>query len=145
MSEQQEEVLPVIYGGREWQLPELGAKQLRNVRAKIIAITDFLDGTNAETKEGQTAGYRFVHMPDAMYGDMLDVVFWGLTRAEPELTREAFDELKPKDSQLFAAFLIVRRQSGLFVLVPRKAPDAPKDGDAPQEGEEPGEVPAPVA
>jgi hypothetical protein len=133
MTEQQEEVLPVAYGGREWQLPELGAKQLRKVRAKIIALTDFLDGVGAETKDKDgkelTAGYRFVHMSDELYSDMLDVVYWGLTRAEPDLVRETFDELKPVDSQLFSAFLKVRRQSGLFVLVPKT--EGTPQGEAP--------------
>jgi hypothetical protein len=113
----------VRLGGKTWKVPELGIRQLRSVRRPIIDLTDAL----VETAD-ETTGERVMKLSEAQFGQMCDVVFHGLTRAHPELTRDAFEAMAATDGEIFLAFLVVRRQSGIYVI--RAAPGAQAPGEA---------------
>jgi hypothetical protein len=115
----------VTLGGRTWKVPELGIRQLRLVRRPIIDLTDAL----VETAD-ETTGERVMKLTEAQFGQMCDVVYHGLTRAHPELTREAFEAMAATDGEIFLAFLIVRRQSGIYVVRPADTPGANAPGEA---------------
>lgn len=108
----------VRLAGRDWPIPPLAVRQLREVRRPLIELTEALVATDSES-----TGERAFKLSTAQYDAMIEVVYQGLTRAHPELGREAFLDLAATDAELFLAFLTVRRQSGLFVEA--RHPDAP--------------------
>jgi hypothetical protein len=105
-----EELPTVTLGERSWPLPRLAIKQLRRVRHKIISLT-----RDMQADPDETTGDKIMNLTDEQYDDMLDAVYWSLTRAEPMLSREDFDNLQASDTEILLAFFAVRAQSGLYV------------------------------
>lgn len=118
-----EDVPAVSLGGRLWPIPELAVRQLRVVRRPIIDLTEAIEAT-----ETQSTGQRVMALGAEQYQAMIDVVYHGLTRAHPALTRDEFFDMAASDAELFLAFLVVRRQSGIYVL--RPAGEAATPGEA---------------
>jgi len=106
----------VTLGGRAWPIPELAIRQLRLVRRPLIDLTDAIAAT-----ESETTGERVMKLSTAQYEAMVEIVYQGFTRAHPTLAREEFLDLAATDMEIFQAFLVVRRQSGLFVTAPSEA------------------------
>jgi hypothetical protein len=100
----------VTLGGREWPVPELAIRQLRAVRRPLIDLTEAIAATDSES-----AGERVLRLTTAQYESMCEVVYQGLTRAHPTLSRDEFLDLAATDAEIFLAFLVVRRQSGVYV------------------------------
>jgi hypothetical protein len=111
----------VSLAGRRWPVPELAVRQLRAVRRPLIDLSEAIAAT-----ESETTGARVLKLTTEQYEALCEVVYQGLTRAHPELTREQFLDLAATDLELFTAFLTVRRQSGIFV----PAAEAPPSGEA---------------
>jgi hypothetical protein len=101
----------VLLGGKSWPVPELAIRQLRAVRRPLIDLTEAI----AETEDAST-GDRVMRLSTAQYEAMCEVVYQGLTRAHPQLTRDEFLDLACGDAEIFLAFLVVRRQSGVYVM-----------------------------
>jgi hypothetical protein len=119
----------VTLGGRQWPIPELSIRQLRACRRQIIDLTEALSpvvekGENGDARVVTTTGERVMHLLAEQFDQMCDVVYHGLTRAHPNLSPQEFDALQATDSEIFLAFLVVRRQSGIFVEVRGDAPAA---------------------
>ncbi|HUO92557.1 MAG TPA: hypothetical protein VMU22_06535 [Rhizomicrobium sp.] len=104
----------VTLAGRRWPVPELAIRQLRVVRRPLIDLTDQIAATGTET-----TGERVMKLSTAQYEQMVEIVYQGLSRAHPKLSREEFLDLAATDMEIFQAFLVVRRQSGLFVTTPQ--------------------------
>jgi len=115
----------VSLGGRTWPIPELGIRQLRAVRRAIIDLTDALVSTQDET-----TGQRVMKLSEAQFDAMCNVVYHGLTRAHPGLDRDEFEAMTTTDGEMFLAFLVVRRQSGIYVMRPADTPEAQPAGEA---------------
>jgi len=115
----------VTLGGKTWKVPELGIRQLRLVRRPIIDLTDAL----VETAD-ETTGERVMKLTETQFGQMCDVVYHGLTRAHPALSRDEFEAMAATDGEIFLAFLVVRRQSGIYVVRPADTPGARAPGEA---------------
>jgi hypothetical protein len=110
----------VTLAGRQWPVPELTIRQLRACRRAIIDLSEALSpvvekGDSGEARVVTTTGERVMHLPAEQFDQMCNVVYHGLTRAHPSLTPQEFDALEATDSEIFLAFLVVRRQSGIFV------------------------------
>ncbi len=101
----------VTLAGRKWPVPELAIRQLRIVRRSIIDLTDAI----AETEDAAT-GERVMRLSTEHYAEMCEVVYQGLTRAHPKISRDEFLDMACTDAEIFLAFLIVRRQSGIYVM-----------------------------
>jgi len=115
----------VVLAGRKWPIPELGVRQLRAVRRPLIDLTDAI----AET-ESETTRERVLRLSSEQYEAMCEVVYQGLTRAHPELARDEFLDMTCTDAEILLAFLVVRRQSGVFVAKPRDGSEASTPGEA---------------
>lgn len=107
----------ISLGGRSWPVPELAIRQLRAVRRPLIDLSDAI----AETDEAST-GERVMRLSTAQYEAMCEIVYQGLTRAHPTLTRDEFLDLACSDAEIFLAFLVVRRQSGVYITREVSAP-----------------------
>lgn len=121
-------VTPAVrIGGKLWPIPELAPRQLRMVRRSIIDLTNIIQPPRAEQLDGEdvaaiaasmvATGDRVLKLENADYGKMLDVVYYGLTRAHPSLTPEEFETWAIADAEVFRAFLVVRTQSNIYVQV----------------------------
>jgi hypothetical protein len=107
----------VTLGGRQWPIPELAIRQLRLVRRPLIDLTDQIAAT-----ESETTGERVMKLSTAQYEAMVEIVYQGLTRAHPKLTRDEFLDMPATDMEIFQAFLVVRSRSGLFVTASEARP-----------------------
>ena len=132
----------VALGGKQWPIPELAIRQLRACRRQIIDLTEALSpviekGDNGEARIVTTTGERVMRLAADQFDQMCDVVYHGLTRAHPNLTPQEFDTLEATDSEIFLAFLVVRRQSGIFVETRGDAPAADNAQDEKKESPSP--------
>ena len=108
---------PTIEVGREkWPVPELGARQIRLIAGKLA----LLPRRGASVVTGDAV--------DALY----DVVYIAMTRANPALTRDAFDDMPITVAQLNQAMPVIMMQCGF-------AWAAPKTGEAQAQTESTGQ------
>lgn len=108
----------------KWPILELAPFQMEKIWEPMLALTDYFEGKMAAGEFGKTA----LQMTADQYRSMMDMVFWGLKGAHPDLKKEEFEhEIKFDPFQCMRAFFIIRRQSGLFAVVPADSPEAKKD------------------
>lgn len=129
----------VTLAGKQWPIPMLVPRQLRNCRRQIIDLTDAIAPDVPLAQEGDAAGLaavaestgdKVMAMTNSQWERLQEAVYWGLTRAHPTMTMEEFLDMPSTDGDMFKAFLVVRTQSGIYTPV--------KEGDAkPAAGEEP--------
>lgn len=119
----------ILVGGKEWPIPLMAPKQNR----VIIPVIAKIGGAVSTGNVSQEA-----------MDSMLNVIYVGMTRAHPELTREEFDEMElPMEDQM-NAFGVVSLQTGMLAKADRSAKleeiKAGKtkagDGESPQTGTE---------
>jgi len=126
---------PTIHlDGRDWPVPVFVWRQLEQSRAKIIGLNDAIIGSQKDGKVNE----RYISLDDGQYRTVGEVVYQALLGAHPKLTVEEFRNMRISDGELFAAFLVARRQSGIYVFS-----DAAECGsDDAQERSPPGEAQA---
>lgn len=127
--------------GKSWPVPELVWRDLKRCRSAIIELNGRLNDAIAAAPElpGATEAER-VARNMGILGDVFDglsdedcdrlvvtVIHAGLNAAHPSITRSEFEgwRLTERDRQM--AWLVVRRQSGLFVF---QGDEAPSPGEA---------------
>ncbi len=129
-----EGVPTVTLAGRDWPVPEFCIRQLRATRRPLIDLTNAINPVVETDAEGNgrivtSTGELVLSLSPAQFDQMCDVVYHGLVGGSPSLTRDAFDALKATDAEIFLAFLVVRRQSGIFVDAQHVEPRAPEKKD----------------
>jgi len=118
---------PIAWNAKQWPIPPLVADQLDMVWDDIIELTKvlFAQDKDAKRQEGEEAdatalrrGMQVVNkryeLTREQYGKLCDVVYYGLTRAHPGLTREEFRAVPATSLEMLSAFFVVRRQSGIY-------------------------------
>ncbi len=129
-----EGVRAVSLAGRDWPIPEFCIRQLRATRRPLIDLTNAINPVVETDAEGNSkvvtsTGERVLNLSPALFDQMCDVVYCGLAGGSASLTRDEFDSLKATDAEIFLAFLVVRRQSGIFVDAQDTGPRAPEKKD----------------
>ena len=114
---------PIVkLGGREFPVPELAPRQLRQIRSALIEFNRLL----RQSPDGAA-----ISLSDADYDRLLlKPVYIGLTRGTPDLKPDEFDDLPIAESELINAWFTVRRQSGLFVIAENSGAGASDSGEA---------------
>jgi hypothetical protein len=97
----------VTLGGRSWPVPPLAVRQNRVIDPLILSLLPTFAALDAE----QAA----LRLQAKEYDALLLIAYTALTRAHPQLTREAFDEMPITLPELIGAFETIARQTGLFV------------------------------
>jgi hypothetical protein len=98
----------VVLAGREWFIPVLAMRQSRIVVPGLMRLMPLLG-------ELQSAGSSaMAKLGEEEFDIILAVVHAALTRAYPQLTREAFLDLAISTPELIGALGIVTRQTGFF-------------------------------
>lgn len=127
----------VTLAGKVWPVPELAVRQLRHVRRPLIDLTEAITQQTEKTTDEATgeviekviksSGALIMALSEAQYEQMTDVVFWGLSRAHPDLKKEEFLDWPASELEMLNAFFAVRSQSGVFMKAAAAA--APKEGE----------------
>jgi hypothetical protein len=107
----------ITLAGREWALPKLAPRQNRVVVPallvlvpKILRARDDADAAGAKGGFATLARYLDTESYDALAG----LAFAALTRANPSLTREDFDDMAIDTFELVAAVVPIARAAGLL-------------------------------
>ena len=98
----------VTLAGREWFVPVLAMRQARVVVPALMRLMPVL----RDMQSGEPAAMARLSSDD--YDAIIAVVHAALTRAYPELSREAFLDLPASTPELVAALGVVTRQTGFF-------------------------------
>lgn len=123
------------WDGKDWPVPPLVADQLDVVWDPIVELTKVLfaqdkdrppeepmpeseaSGVGSDTKaliRGFEIVQRRYDLTSEQYAKMREVVFYGLLRAHPKLAVKEFRSVPTTSLEIFTAFLVVRRQSGIY-------------------------------
>lgn len=107
----------ITLAGREWQLPKFAPRQNRIVVPallqlvpKILNARDEVDAAGAKGSFTTLSRY----LDTESYDTLARLVFAALTRAQPELTREEFDDMAVDTFELLAAVVPIARAAGLI-------------------------------
>jgi len=98
----------ITLGGKEWTIPPLAIKQNRIIDPLIMGLVPFFTGLSAGN--GSITG-----MGQVEYDALLTITYTALTRANPTLRREEFEELQVNLPELVEAFSVIAQQTGIFV------------------------------
>jgi citrate synthase len=110
MTLQEADATPVVtIAGREWPIPVLAPRQNRIVVPGLLEIVPRL----VEARK-QAHGEWHFKLDTVAYDRLTDVVYHALTRATPELTRPAFDDMPVDTTEMITALFVIARQAGLF-------------------------------
>lgn len=94
----------ISWAGKEWPVPLLAPKQNRQVIPAAMrsraSITKVIGGQEPLTTEE--------------YDDLSLIVFYGLKRAHPNLTRDQFDDTPLSIRDLMVAVTVVSQQTGIM-------------------------------
>lgn len=91
----------ITIAGREWRVPHLAPRQNRIVVPALLAL--------------QTCTEQW-------YDRLLDIVFAALTRAEPAIVRDDFDDWSIATHELIDALPVIAKQTGLMRDARRPVP-----------------------
>ena len=98
----------ITLGGKEWPIPQLAVKQNRIIDPLLIRIIPSVGGDRSGLL-GRLAPH---------YDALLEICYTALTRGNPELTRQQFDDLPVTLVEMMNAFNIIAQQTGIFVKEP---------------------------
>ena len=107
----------IMIAGREWPVPPLSPRQNRIVVPALLEVVPKIVQMRAPADPSGQVGdpARPTQQLDTpTYDRLADIVFHALTRAHPELTRAAFDDMPIDTAELFAAINVIARQAGLL-------------------------------
>lgn len=123
-----------VLDGKKWPIPVFVWRQLEVSRNKIKSLNDVIIGSSPKD-----AGERYMALDDDQYRTMGEVVYQALLGAHPGLSLDEFRNMRISDGQLFEAFLVARKQSGVYVF--REASEG-ETGQCDGERDQPGEAEA---
>lgn len=99
----------VKIGGTEFKISTLVLKQNRVVDRLLANNIAFFSGLNKDN-----FGQRMLEITEKQVDDFTEIVYVGLTREQPALTRAQFEDLPVSLPEIIAAVPIVMEMSGLF-------------------------------
>lgn len=116
----------IIIGGVKYPVPELVPRQLRHIRSALFELNSRL---------GNGVSDAFSSLSDEEYDRLLlGPVYWGMTRAHPELQKDQFLDMRWEDTELISAWFVIRKQSGLFVFEEKSPTGEAQAADQTQSG-----------
>jgi len=108
----------VTWNGAEWPVPLLAPKQNRHVLPAVMR------------SKVTIADMKTAKLSEEQFDDLLGIVYWGLKRAHPTLTREQFDDVPFSMNDVMKASEVVARQTGAMAEQPKGAGDDTTQGEA---------------
>jgi len=90
----------VLLGGRDWPVPELAVRQIM----RLVPLMGRLYKAGAAS-----AGI----LDEEEIGWLYEIAYVALTRAHPDLSRQAFDEMPIRLHEIMSSLPVIARQAGL--------------------------------
>jgi len=78
----------IEWAGKKWPIPLLAPKQNRHVIPALMRSMKVVAGMSPEKLKSGS-----LDVTEAQMDDLYDIVYWGLKRAHPTLTRDDFDDV----------------------------------------------------
>jgi hypothetical protein len=106
----------ITLAGREWPLPKLATRQNRIVVPALLQLVPkILSARDAADKAGEKGSFAALarYLDTGCYDTLASLVFAALTRASPQLARDAFDDMAIDTFELLAAVVPIARAAGL--------------------------------
>ena len=111
----------ITLAGKEWPLPRLAPRQNRIIVPALVALVPKIlrarDEADAAGERGSFATLAR-YLDTDCYDRIAGLVFAALTRANPALTRDGFDDLPIDTFELVAAVVPIARAAGLIGSTP---------------------------
>jgi hypothetical protein len=107
----------ITLAGREWPVPKLAPRQNRIVVPALLELVPkILRARDAADAAGEKGSYATLarYLDTAGYDTLTTLVFTALTRANPSLARESFDDMAIDTFELVAAVVPIARAAGLI-------------------------------
>lgn len=101
-------VKEVIIGGKKWQIPMLSARQNRVVDPLILGLLPLF----ATWQSDKVAAIGMLSQPQ--YEALQEIAYQGISRGQPQVSRDAFLDLPVSLPELVTAFAVVAEQTGIF-------------------------------
>jgi hypothetical protein len=120
-----DDVSTITLAGREWALPRLAPRQNRIVVPALLQLVPkILRARDAGDAAGEKGSFATLarYLDTESYDTLAGLVFAALTRANPSLTREIFDDMAVDTFELVAAVVPIARAAG---LLRKEAPPPP--------------------
>lgn len=108
----------VLLAGKAWPIPKLVPRQLRHCREALLEMNRVVAKSAIVGSNGKLLIDAFTVLSDEQYEKLLLAPVWrALTRAHPDMPFDELLDMDLDDSELVAAWFVVRQQSGLFIEV----------------------------
>lgn len=114
----------ITLAGRQWALPKLAPRQNRIVVPALLQLVPkILKARDEGDKAGEKGSFAALagYLDTGSYDTLAGLVFAALTRANPSLTREDFDDMAIDTFELVAAVVPIARAAGLLKPQSRNA------------------------
>ena len=102
----------ITLAGEQWSVPVLAPKQNRIVVPALLEIIPKIVSAREENDGGLAQLARY--LDTATYDRLMDVAYYALSRAHPELSRSDFDDLPIDTAELIGALGVIACQAGLL-------------------------------
>lgn len=112
---------PAIFlAGKAWSVPTLAPRQNRIIVPLLLRLIPRIVEARAAGVAAQQTGLAWLgHFVDEQtYDQLATISHTALTRAEPEITRAAFDDMAITTLELIDAIFVIARQAGLLRPAP---------------------------
>ena len=125
----------IVLAGKNWPIPELSIRQLREVRGPLMELHKRLFkamyGASSPEIAKLKASATFETLDRNDFERLVvEPVYWGLTKAHPTLKLEEFLDWSVDEQELVSAVFVVQQQSGLFVPGQKSEAAPVADGEA---------------
>jgi hypothetical protein len=104
----------ITLAGQPWPVPTLAPKQNRIVVPALLEVIPRIIRARSEAPEASGLAQLARYLDTATYDRLAEIAYTALTRANPDLTRVAFDDMPIDTSELIGALNAIARAAGLY-------------------------------
>lgn len=104
----------IVLAGQEWPVPTLAPKQNRIVVPGLLEVIPKIIRARNEAPEASGLAQLARYLDTETYDQLAEIIHTALSRAHPDLTRAAFDDLPIDTSELIGALNTIARAAGLY-------------------------------
>jgi len=121
-----EETFLVSLGGRQWVLPHLPFRAIKKIQPALFQVYSELGGAAISTAS-------VARLSEAQLDRLAEATYLAIAHVDPELTREAFLDLRFSVGELMQAFPAVAASAGLRAAQPAASSQRESAQEAPGE------------
>lgn len=104
----------ITLAGQEWPVPTLAPRQNRVVVPGLLEVIPQIIRARSDAPDASGLAQLARYLDTATYDRLAEIVYTALTRANPALSREAFDDLPIGTAELIGALNPIARAAGLY-------------------------------